>query len=207
MVFNRRAMGIFAHGIEVLAPVLADSRSDARDAVAFIADSSIRKLASLTLPLLPISLQTMMKGGERTLFLPNTRWTADSMWMDGPIDPLLPAMRAIADSQPPAPSHALWLNWNAPAARTDMAFSLEARTYLALYGGLRGKAANPADQAWATTHMRALQDHSLGIQLADENLGRRPARFMAPANMARLDALRTRYDPENRFHPYMGRMP
>lgn len=130
-------MGIFAHGIEVLAPVLAQSRREARDAVAFITESPIRKLASLTLPLLPVSLQMMMKGGERTLFLPDTRWIADSMWMDAPIDPLLPAMRAIAESQPPAPSHALWLNWNAPPSRPDMAFSLEARTYLALYGGMR----------------------------------------------------------------------
>lgn len=206
MVFNRRAAGIFAHGIEVLAPVLADSWREARDAVAFIADSPIRSKASLTLPLLPMSLGLMMNTGEKTLFLPNTRWTADSMWMNEPIEPLLPALRAIADSQPAAPSHALWLNWNAPASRPDMAFSLEARTYLALYGGLRGAAANPADESWATDHMRALQAHSVGVQLADENLGRRPAPFMAPANMARLDALRAKYDPQGRFNPYMGRV-
>ena len=53
--------------------------------------------------------------------------------------------------------------------------------------------------------MRALQAHSVGIQLADENLGRRPMPFMAPANLARLDALRAKYDPESRFNPYMGR--
>lgn len=206
MVFNRRAMGIFAHGIEVLTPVLADSRREARAAVAFINDSPIRHLASFTLPLLPASLDAMMKGGEKTLFWPNTRWTADSMWMNTPIDPLLPALRRIADSQPPAPSHVLWLNWNAPASRPDMAFSLEARTYLALYGGLRGKTAKPADESWATDHMRALQAHSVGIQLADENLGRRPAPFMAPANLARLDTLRAHYDPEGRFNPYMGRV-
>jgi FAD/FMN-containing dehydrogenase len=53
--------------------------------------------------------------------------------------------------------------------------------------------------------MRALQAHSVGIQLADENLGRRPMPFMAPDNLARLDALRARFDPEGRFNPYMGR--
>jgi len=207
LVFDRKAMGIFAHGIQVLTPVLADSWREARAAVAFIDESPIRKLASFTLPLLPVSLGMMMKGGERTLFLPNTRWTADSMWMNSPIDPLLPALRRIADTQPAAPSHALWLNWNGPATRPDMAFSLEARTYLALYGGLRGSsAANLADESWATDHMRALQEHSVGIQLADENLGRRPAPFMAPANLARLDALRLRYDPDGLFNPYMGRV-
>ena len=207
LVFNRRAAGIFSHGIEVLAPVLANSWREAREAVGFIDRSPVRSKASLSLPLLPMSLSTMMKTGERTLFLPNTRWTADSMWMDGSIEPLLPALRQIADTQPPAPSHALWLNWNPPPSRPDMAFSLEGRTYLALYGGLRSKAATtPTDETWATDHMRALQQHSLGIQLADENLGRRPMPFMAPANLARLDALRAQYDPQGLFHPYMGRL-
>ncbi|MDG5752321.1 MAG: FAD-binding oxidoreductase [Roseovarius sp.] len=206
LVFNRRATGIFAHGIEVLAPVLTDRWSDAREAVAFIDRSPLRKKASLTLPLMPMSLNMMMKTGEKMLFLPNTRWTADSMWMNDPIDPMLPALRKIADSQPTAPSHALWLNWNAPPSRPDMAFSLEARTYLALYGGLRGKAGAPADEGWATDHMRALQAYSVGIQLADENLGRRPMPFMAPANLERLDALRAKFDPEGRFNAYMGRV-
>jgi hypothetical protein len=205
LVLNRRAAGIFSHGIEVLGPVLAESWNEAREAVAFIDNSPLRKKASLTLPLIPMSLGLMMKTGEKTLFLPNTRWTADSMWMNDPIDPLLPVLRKLADSQPAAPSHALWLNWNAPPSRPDMAFSLEARTYLALYGGLRSTAASPADENWATDHMRALQAHSVGIQLADENLGRRPMPFMAPANLARLDALRAKYDPEGRFNPYMGR--
>jgi hypothetical protein len=206
MVFNRKAMGIGAHGIEVMAPVLSDSWKAARDAVAFIEASPVRRLASLSLPLVPMSLNFMMKTGEKTLFLPETRWTADSMWMNEPVDALLPALRRIADSQPAAPSHALWLNWNGPASRPDMAFSLEARTYLALYGGLKGKRGSPADETWATDHMRDLAAHSVGIQLADENLGRRPAPFMAPDNMARLDALRARHDPEGRFNPYMGRI-
>ena len=205
MVMNRRAMGIFAHGLEVYGPVLTNSRREARDAVRFIDQGPLRKKASLTLPLLPMSLNFMMNSGEKTLFLPNTRWTTDSMWMDTPISPLLPALRDIADSQPPAPSHALWLNWNPPASRPDMAFSLEARTYLALYGGLRGKTQRPADETWATDHMQALQPHSRGIQLADENLGRRPAPFMAPANLIRLEALRARFDPDGRFNSYMGR--
>jgi FAD/FMN-containing dehydrogenase len=206
LVFDRRAMGIFSHGIQVLTPVLAGSWSEARAAVEFIDRSPIRRLASFTLPLLPVSLGMMMKGGEKTLFLPNTRWTADSMWMNTPIEPLLPALRRIADSQPAAPSHALWLNWNGPATRPDMAFSLEARTYLALYGGLRGGVARPEDESWATDHMRALQAHSVGIQLADENLGRRPAPFMAPANLARLDTLRAQFDPDGLFNPYMARL-
>ncbi|MEI6734661.1 MAG: hypothetical protein WCK94_11850, partial [Comamonadaceae bacterium] len=157
-------------------------------------------------PLLPMSLNFMMKAGEKTLFLSNTRWSADNMWMDGPIDPVLPGLQRIAETQPPHPSHVLWLNWNAPPKRPDMAFSVEHRTYLALYCGL-GQGIDEAKHAnWATEHMRSLEPWSRGIQLADENLGKRPARFVTDANMARLDQARAKYDPQGRFHPWMGRV-
>jgi FAD/FMN-containing dehydrogenase len=205
MVLNQKAFGIGAPGIEVVAPVLADSWAQARDAVRFIDQSPIRKKSSISMPLFPISLNMMMNIGEKTLFLPNTSWFADNMWMDCPIEQILPQLTDIARTQPPAPSHALWLNWNAPATRTDMAFSMEARTYLALYGGLR----NPTDTAqhanWATEHMRTLAPFSKGIQLADENTGRRPARFVSDQNLARLDEIRKIRDPEARFNAWMGR--
>lgn len=206
MVLNNRAMGIGAPGIEVIVPVLADSWKEARQAVAFINENPLRKRASFTTPLLPLSLSFMMRSGEKILFLPNTHWYADNMWIEGKVDPLLPALRRIADTQPPAPSHVLWLNWNSKPGRPDMAFSVENRTYLALYGGLR----NPKDvarhKAWAHEHMKALEPYSSGIQLADENLEQRPARFVSDDHMARLDCVRQHYDPESLFRSWLGRL-
>jgi predicted secreted Zn-dependent protease len=88
-----------------------------------------------------------------------------------------------------------------------MAFSVEHRTYLALYCGLGQGVDEERHANWATDHMRALEPWSRGIQLADENLARRPARFVTDANMARLDQARSKYDPQGRFHPWMGRLP
>ena len=206
IVMNPKATLINAHGMEVVAPVMADSWNEAREMVAFMANSPVRSKASFTLPLLPMSLNFMMNAGEKTLFLSNTRWSADNMWMDTPINPLLPAIRSIADTQPPHPSHVLWLNWNGPVQRPDMAFSQEHRTYLALYCGL-GKGVDEAKHVnWATDHMKALEPWSRGIQLADENLARRPSKFVSDANMVRLDQARAKYDPQGRFHPWMGRI-
>ena len=206
IVMNPKATLINAHGMEVVAPVMADSWNEAREMVAFMANSPVRSKASFTLPLLPMSLNFMMKAGEKTLFLSNTRWSADNMWMDTPITPLLPAIRSIADTQPPHPSHVLWLNWNGPVQRPDMAFSQEHRSYLALYCGL-GKGVDESQHInWATDHMKALAPWSRGIQLADENLARRPAKFVSDANLARLDQVRAKYDPQGRFHPWMGRI-
>jgi len=87
----------------------------------------------------------------------------------------------------------------------DMAFSVETRTYLALYTAVR----TPADEAkyasWSTENMRALSEHSHGIQLADENLALRPAKFMSAPKLARLDQIRAQRDPQGLFHSWMGR--
>jgi hypothetical protein len=45
-----------------------------------------------------------------------------------------------------------------------------------------------------------------GTQLADENLGERPAKFATDEAMARLDKVRAEYDPHGQFHTWMGRL-
>lgn len=127
------------------------------------------------------------------------------MWSDAPMAQLLPGLRRIADTLPPMPSHVLMLSWHPPEHRPDMAFSMEGRNYLALYGEWK----DPGDDAkyggWAAGHMRDLAPFGKGIQLADENLAQRPARFMSDANLARLDKIRATYDPERRFFEWRGR--
>lgn len=203
MVINRKALGIFSPGIEVICPVLADSRKEAKEAVSFIDKGPLRSKASFTLPLIPISPATIMRGAEKAVFIEGARWHTDNMWLKSPIEPILPQMRAMAESQPGHPAHALWMNWNPiTTERPDMAFSLESRSYLALYGAIKGKTVNVADETWATDHARAMEHHSLGSQLGDENLARRASNFMKPENLARLNALTEKYDPQGRFYSY-----
>jgi len=205
MVVNRRAFGIFSHGIEIVTPVLAESRPEAKELVAFIDNGPLRPAASLTLPLIGAPLGSIMKVAEKVIFPTGTRWHADNVWLDGPVEQVIPVLREAAETQPGAPSHILWLNWNpAPRARDAMAFSIEARTYLAFYGGLRGKKWQPSDRDWATKAAGSLMTNSVGSQLADENLLRRPARVLSEPNLSRLEALRTQYDPARRFFSFGG---
>lgn len=205
LLLTPRAMGIFSPGIEVLAPVMADSWREARERVAFIHRSPLRRQASLTTPLLPLSTATMSWGASFTHFPAHMRWCTDNIWSNAPIEHLLPGLRKVADTLPPAPSHALWLNWYPPAQREDMAFSLEANRYFAVYGEWRKADDDARYGDWATQRMREMAPHSVGIQLADENLGRRPAQFLQPDHLARLDRIRAARDPEARFHAWMGR--
>ena len=133
------------------------------------------------------------------------RRSVDNMWTSAPAAELAAGVRAMAETIPPAPSHVLWLNWGAPVERPDMAYSLEDEVYIAVYGGWMDPADDERYAGWAETHMRAMEPLASGIQLADENLGRRPAPFMAEANLARLDAICGEWDPGRRFRSWMGR--
>jgi FAD/FMN-containing dehydrogenase len=124
------------------------------------------------------------------------------MWTDAPIADVLPGLRRVSETLPPAPSHALWLNWQPDRERPDMAFSMEAGFYFAAYGEWRSAQDDARYGNWATDRISEMAHLGKGIQLADENLGRRPARFMSDTNRARLEQIRTQYDPDGRFNSY-----
>ena len=202
LVFNRKAFGIFSHGIELVACVLADSRREAKQLLSFLDTSPVRRKASIRLALLGFSLQFIMKIGEQIMFWPNRMWFADNVWIKGPIAPALPLIRTIAEKQPEAPSHIYWQFWNPRKDRTDMAFSMEGDSYLALFGALKQSNHDNADKIWAVEGAKSLEKFSNGIQLADENLACRPAKFMAAENLDKLELIRAKYDPDRRFNSY-----
>ena len=207
LLLTRTATGAFGPGIEIIAPVLTDSWKKAREDVSFLTQSPLRSKSSLSMPVVPFSISLLSNMAAKRIFPPNMRWSVDNMWTDAPMADLLPGLRRIADTLPPMPSHVLMLSWHPPAERQNMAFSVEARNYLALYGEWKHEKDDAKYERWATDHMRAMAPLSHGIQLADENLGLRPARFMMDENMARLDTIRARYDPEGRFNTWKGRLP
>lgn len=193
--------------VAVTGPVLADSDEEADEVLAILETCPVRDQAKLAMPNLRVTMDDLY-AGSHAVYPDDHRYAVDNMWTHAPVEQLLPGIRAIAESLPAAPSHFLWMNWD-PAggpAREDMAFSVEDMTYLALYGVWDDPARDDEMVAWATNHMRDMAPLASGIQLADENLGRRPAKFVSEENMARLDEIRAAYDPEGRFHPWMGRL-
>jgi hypothetical protein len=53
--------------------------------------------------------------------------------------------------------------------------------------------------------MRSMESLASGIQLADENLDQRTARFMSDENYARYDKIRAAYDPDQLFCSWPSR--
>jgi FAD/FMN-containing dehydrogenase len=192
--------------IAVTGPVLAEDEAQARAALSLL--ETCPAGAKLIEPYIEVTLEDLY-AGVHAAYPDEHRYVADNMWTHAPVRRLLPGLRRIAETMPQAPSHMLWMNWGPgeePAPeRPAMAYSVEDDTYIALYGVWQDPSLDEANAAWATERMREMEDLATGIQLADENLGRRPARFLSEAHMSRLDDLRSIYDPEGRFHPWMGR--
>ena len=101
------------------------------------------------------------------------------MWTSAPVADLLPGLRRIADTLPPEPSHAMWMNWGPSPERPDMAYSLEDDIYIALYASWTDAADDERYASWPGDRMREMEHLATGIQLADENLAERPARFIS----------------------------
>ncbi len=196
--------GLDAPGIVLASPVFADTDDEAKDAVALLDTCPARAQALMAVPYAPTNLPSWYEA-VMSNYLSDHRYVADNMWTSASAAELLPGVRNILETMPPHPSHFLWLNWGPSPARQDMAYSLEDEVYLALYSGW----ADPADDEkygdWARSNMAAMSHLATGIQLADENLGARPARFATDTAMARLDAVRAQYDPDGRFYAWMGR--
>jgi FAD/FMN-containing dehydrogenase len=191
--------------IAVTGPVLARSAERAAEALALLETCPVREQAKAAAPNVEVELADLYAAVHGS-YPDGHRYSADNMWTHAPAEQLLPGLRRIAETMPGAPSHMLWMNWGPSPERPDMAYSVEDDTYIALYGVWQDPSDDAANIAWVTERMGEMEALSSGIQLADENLGRRPARFAGDENMARLDALRAKHDPDGLFHPWMGRL-
>jgi FAD/FMN-containing dehydrogenase len=201
-------MGIDVPVISFASPAFADSDEEAEKALALFGTCPVADKALVKVPYMPTDLPTWYDVAM-THYLADHHYAVDNMWTSAPAEELLPGIRKILDTMPPHPAHFLWLNWGPTPPRQDMAYSIEADIYLALYGSWKDST-DPADVAkygdWARSNMAEMSYLAKGIQLADENLGRRPARFASDEAMAKLDRLRAEYDPDGLFNSWMGRI-
>jgi len=198
-------MGLDIPAMVCMSPAFADSEAEAEKALAVFGTCPVADRAVIKNPYMQIDLATWYDV-VMTHYLGDHRYTADNMWTSASADELLPGIRTILETMPPHPSHFLWLNWGPSPLRQDMAYSVEDEIYLALYGSWKDAADDDKYGDWARSNMAAMSHLATGIQLADENLGRRPARFATDEAMDRLDKARAVYDPDGLFNSWMGRL-
>jgi FAD/FMN-containing dehydrogenase len=130
------------------------------------------------------------------------RWAADGMWTNADAATLLPQAKALFLDVPTPESHVFWYPWRRQSL-PGAAISVQGQLYLAAFAGWHDPADDERYGAWPVGHMQRMEAISEGIQLADENLLARPARYLSPENEARLERLRAKHDPQGRFHTYL----
>ena len=127
------------------------------------------------------------------------RYAVDCAWTDASATELAPLLKPVFATQPTRESFCIWYGWNPQKPLQDMAFSMEANVYLAAYTIWHDEADDDRCQAWITQRFRDLEPVSKGVYLGDADLLRRPGKFMADENFARLEAIREVYDPTRMF--------
>ncbi|MDX2284129.1 MAG: FAD-binding protein [Bacteroidia bacterium] len=203
MLMSKNMLNLLGPGIEAVAPIFADTRDEFEDAMAFMKNSPIRHKALIATPAFDPGIERLY-ASVMAHYPENAHWSVDNMWTHASIEDLLPFLHEMAETMPPPPSHALWLNWHPGQLSADMAYSNEDQIYLALYANWKNPADTAAYGSWAPELMGRMAHLSTGIQLADEGLHRRQARFLSPAHFARLQAIRAQWDPQGLFHSWHG---
>lgn len=198
MLMSRNMMNIMGPGIEAFAPIFADTKEEFEEAKQFMENSPVRKKAILRTPAFNPGIDIFYKA-TMTHYPANYNYGVDNMWTHASIDDLLPFIREIAATLPPAPSHFLWLNWHPEAIDTDMAYSKEDDIYLALYSCWKNQQDTPLYTNWASDMVRKMQHFSSGIQLADEGLHKRADKFLSDDHFRKMQAIRARRDPDGLF--------
>lgn len=198
MLMNKNMLNLLGPGIEVLAPIFADTEEEFEEAKAFMNNSPLRHKATIATPFFNPGIEVFYRS-VMTHYPANYHWGVDNMWTHAPIEDLLPYIYEIAQSLPPAPAHFLWLNWHPDEIGADMAYSQEDKIYIALYGCWKNKKHTDLYANWAANMMKKMEHLSTGIQLADEGLHKRPAQFMSDDNLRKVQQIRAERDPSGLF--------
>ena len=204
MLMNKNMANLFGPGIEAVAPIFADTKDEFEEAMAFMKNSPIKNKALIATPALDPGIDALYKL-VMTHYPHNYHWGVDNMWTHAPIADLMPFIKEIAATLPPAPAHMLWLNWHPGNLKTDMVYSNEDNIYIALYGTWKAAADTVKYGDWAAGMMRKMDHLSTGIQLADEGLHKRTAPFLSDANLKKIQGIRAERDPNGLFYEWHSR--
>jgi FAD/FMN-containing dehydrogenase len=204
MLMSNKMLNILGPGIEAVAPIFADTKDEYEAAMDFMKNSPVKNKAVIATPAFNPGIDALYKT-VMTHYPENHYWGVDNMWTHAPLEDLMPYLKEIARTLPPAPSHMLWLNWHPGNIKTDMAYSNEDNIYIALYSNWKNAADTAQYGDWAANMMQEMGHMSTGIQLADEGLHKRTAPFLSDKNLAKIQGIRAERDPNGLFYEWHSR--
>ena len=139
----------------------------------------------------------------RPPIMPALRIVIDGLWSSAPGEKILAAGRDAFVSLPTPQSFMLWLHWGPVQKLPDMAYSLQGDIYLSPNAMCQDAKDDERCAAWSADVMAKLKPVSLGSQMNDENMPMNKGPYLSKQAASRLETMRKKYDPENRFAGYL----
>jgi len=192
--------------LSLAALAFARSREEAADALDWLDATPIARLADSKVRHLDSSFAELYCATESG-YPEGRRYAADTLWSDR--DPVAIVTR-LARLLAQAPSRASFLTvvfhrGGLPAAPPPGAtLSMRGRLFVGCYGLWERELDDEANLAWVERLMRAMEPDAVGHYVGEMDLRRwHASRAYAPEQWRRLRELRTRVDPDGRFHDYL----
>ncbi|WP_258053800.1 FAD-binding oxidoreductase [Streptomyces sp. Ru72] len=142
-----------------------------------------------------------------TLWGPEHRYAADTLWSDADFPTLLGRLTDVFEAAPSRRS--LVLAPVSPAGRPsqDMAFSVLGDSYVVPYAVWDDPRQDAANIGWLRQAVRAVEPLGTGHYIAETDLDAaesRARRSFTPGGWERLQRLKAQYDPDGVFHTYLS---
>jgi hypothetical protein len=124
------------------------------------------------------------------------RYAVDCTWTDAPARMLAPMLQALWSELETEHSFSIWYGWAPRVSRPDMAFSVEAEVYVAIYVIYADPADDERYTEWVHRRTAQLAVHGAGVYLGDTDFTRRLARIRAERDPSGRFASYLTFDPE-----------
>jgi len=131
------------------------------------------------------------------------RYALDGVWTSAPVDRILAAGGPILADIPSSHSFLFWMLWGGYPTRDDACWSTQGRLYFSPNAVWTDAADDLRLEQWAHSSLDAFAVLDEGAQFSDCNSADRPAKGIEPSQAARLEELRSVYDPDRRFVSYL----
>lgn len=175
-----------------------DSENEIDDALAILETCPVRSRA-LSRP----GSSTAASGAGGGGLILGSRVNVDGVWSSASGEKVLAVARDAFLSFPTPQSFMLWLHWGPVQKLEDMAYSLQGDAYLSPNAVWKDPNDDARCTAWANAIVSKLASISVGSQMNDENMVYNKLPYLSPQAAARLELMRRKYDPDQRFVSFL----
>ena len=131
------------------------------------------------------------------------RIAIDNVWTNAPSAELVPLMLDLFNNLPGERFNIFWQCWGPVREIPNAAYSVQGEVYISANAVYLDEGDDAKNDGWALDAIRKLHPVSVGAQMNDENMALDPQRYLSDKASQRLEALRAKYDPEQRFVSFL----